>query len=68
MVANSPRNGCRPYLYYYPYYSYSVYPEPVYTPAPAVHPQTQLSVAPSVQREVCFVHGYHLQVDRVTVP
>ena len=55
--------------YYYPYYSYPVYPEPAYTPAPAGQPQTQLSVAPSVQREVCFVHGcYHLQGDGVSVP
>jgi len=49
--------------------AYPAYPEPLYAPAPAGQPQTQLSVAPSVQREVCFVHGcYHLQGDGVSVP
>src|SRR5260370_26855824 len=50
------------YPYYpYPYYPYSVYSEPVYQP--------QVSVAPSVQREVCYVGGcYRLQGDGVTIP
>src|SRR5713226_7137924 len=50
----------------YPYPVY--YPEPVYVPTPAYQPQTQLSVAPSIQREVCYVGGcYRLQGDGVTV-
>src|SRR5713226_6751330 len=54
------------YAYPYPYPVY--YPEPVYVPAPAYQPQPQLSVAPSVQREVCYVAGcYRLQGDGVTV-
>jgi len=52
------------YAYPYPYPVY--YPEPVYVPAPAYQPQ--LSVAPSIQREVCYVGGcYRLQGDGVTV-
>src|SRR5712691_3689120 len=53
--------------YYYPYpYAYPGYSAPVYAPAPAY--QTQAYVAPSVQREVCYVGGcYHLQGDGVTV-
>jgi hypothetical protein len=39
-----------------------------YAPAPVYQPQTQLSVAPSIQREVCYTGGcYHLQGDGVTV-
>jgi hypothetical protein len=57
------------YPYYaYPYPSYPVYPGPVYAPAPPYQPQTQVYVAPSVQREACYVGGcYHLQGDGVTV-
>ena len=58
------------YPYYaYPYeYPYPVYPDPVYAPAPAYLPQTQVYVAPSVQREVCYANGcYHLHGDGVTV-
>ena len=53
--------------YYYPYsYAYPGYSAPVYAPAPAY--QTQAYVAPSVQREVCYVGGcYRLQGDGVTV-
>src|SRR5712691_12538643 len=52
--------------YSYPYYdfsySYPAYPDPVYQPQP------QLYVAPSVQREVCYVGGcYRLQGDGVTI-
>ena len=52
---------------YYPYpYGYQAYSAPVYAPAPAY--QTQAYVAPSVQREVCYVGGcYRLQGDGVTV-
>jgi hypothetical protein len=55
------------YPYYgYPYYAYP-YPYPVYA-EPAYPPQTQVTVAPSVQREVCYTGGcYHLQGDGVTV-
>jgi hypothetical protein len=55
--------------YAYPYaYPYPVYPDPVYVPAPAYQPQTQLSLAPSVQRDVCYTGGcYHLQGGGVTV-
>jgi hypothetical protein len=50
------------YPYAYPYAAYPVYPDPVY------QPQTQVSVAPSVQREVCYPGGcYYLQGDGVTV-
>lgn len=55
---------------YYPFYGYPypVYREPVYVPVPAYQPQTQVYVAPSVQREVCYVGGcYRLQGDGVTV-
>ena len=57
------------YPYGYPYpYPYPVYADPVYVPAPVYQPQTQLSVAPSVQRDVCYTGGcYHLQGDGVTV-
>ena len=62
------------YPYYaYPYYRsygypYPGYQEPVYVPAPAYQPQTQEYLAPSVQREVCYVGGcYRLQGDGVTV-
>jgi hypothetical protein len=56
------------YAYPYPYAAYSGYPDPVYAPAPAYQPQTQVSVAPSVQREVCYTSGcYYLQGDGVTV-
>ena len=50
------------YPYYYPYpYAYPAYSEPVYQ-------QQQLTAAPSIQREVCYVGGcYHLQGDGVTV-
>ena len=52
---------------YYAYpYPYPVDAAPVYAPAPAY--QTQGYVAPSVQREVCYVGGcYHLQGNGVTV-
>ena len=50
------------YPYYDSSYSYPAYSDPVY------QPQTQLSVAPSIQREVCYVGGcYRLQGDGVTV-
>ena len=50
------------YSYYDSSYSYPAYPDPVY------QPQTQLLVAPSVQREVCYVGGcYRLQGDGVTI-
>jgi hypothetical protein len=53
--------------YGYPYAAYPVYPDPVYAPAPAYQPQTQVYVAPSVQREVCYVGGcYRLYGDGVT--
>ncbi len=62
------------YPYYgYPYYPYaypyaSDYPDPVYASAPVYQQQTQVSVAPSIQREVCYPSGcYHLQGDGVTV-
>jgi hypothetical protein len=56
------------YAYPYPYAAYPVYADPVYAPAPAYQPQTQLSVAPSVQQDVCYPSGcYHLQGDGVTV-
>src|SRR5258708_9467594 len=61
------------YPYYgYPYYPYaypyaSDYPDPVYAPAPVYQQQTQVSVAPSIQREVCYPSGcYHLQGPVVT--
>jgi hypothetical protein len=41
----------------YPYYAYpyAAYPGyPVYASAPVYEPQTQVSVAPSIQREVCY--------------
>jgi hypothetical protein len=53
------------YPYVYPYTTYTVYADPVYV---QVQPQTELSVAPLVQREVCYTGGcYHLQGDGVTV-
>jgi hypothetical protein len=55
----------------YPYYAYpyAAYPGyPVYAPAPVYESQTQVPVAPSIQREVCYTSGcYHLQGDGVTV-
>ena len=55
----------------YPYYSYPYYDSSYSYPAysdPVYQPQTQLSVAPSVQREVCYVGGcYRLQGDGVTI-
>ncbi len=52
----------------YPNAAYPVYSDPVYAPAPAYQPQTQVYVAPAVQREVCYVGGcYHLQGDGVMV-
>jgi hypothetical protein len=55
------------YPYYgYPYYAYP-YAYPVYA-EPAYQPEAQVTVAPSVQREVCYTTGcYHLQGDGVTV-
>lgn len=55
--------------YGYPYYAYpyAAYPDPVYAPAAAYQPQTQVYVALSAQREVCYATGcYHLQGDGVT--
>jgi hypothetical protein len=55
--------------YGYPYYAYpyAAYPAPVYAPAPAYQPQTQVYMAPSVQREACYVGGcYRLYGDGVT--
>ena len=50
---------------YYP--AYPAYPEPVYAPAPAYQPQTQLTVAPPVPREACYEGGcYRLYGDGVT--
>ncbi len=56
------------YPYYaYPYYSYP-YAYPVYS-EPVYQPQPQVSVAPLVQREVCYIGGcYRLKGDGVTVP
>jgi len=61
-------DGRYPYSYAYPYATYSVYRDPIYVrAAPVYQPQTQLSVAPSFQREVCYTGGcYHLQGDGVT--
>ena len=55
------------YPYYaYPYAAYSGYP--VYAPAPVYESQTQIPVAPSIQRKVCYTSGcYHLRGDGVTV-
>jgi len=51
-----------PYPYGYPYGAY-----PAYAPEPAYQPQTQVRVAPSVEREVCYPSGcYYLQGDAVT--
>jgi len=62
------------YPYYaYPYYGYpATYPVysqyPVYA-EPVYQSQAQVSVAPSVQREVCYVGGcYRLEGDGATVP
>ena len=50
----------------YPLYAYP-YVYPVYS-APVYQQQPQVTVAPSVQREVCYVGGcYHLEGDGVTV-
>jgi len=52
----------------YPIYADPVYPDPVYAPAPVYQPQTQLSVAPSSQTQVCYTGGcYYLRGDGVTV-
>lgn len=49
----------------YPYYGYP-YAYPVYA-EPAYQPQTQVTVAPSIQREACYVGGcYRLYGDGVT--
>src|SRR5260370_42321050 len=55
------------YPYYaYPYVAYPGYP--VYAPAPVYESQTQVPMAPSIQRGVCYTGGcYHLQGDDVTV-
>jgi hypothetical protein len=55
---------------YYSYpYSYPVYPDPVYVPAPAYQPQPQVYLAPPVQSELCYVGGcYRLQGDGVSAP
>src|SRR5262244_2589077 len=51
----------------YPYYADSspypaYYSDPVYASVPTYQPQTQLTVAPSLQRQVCYVGGcYRLQ-------
>ena len=43
---------------YYAYpYSYPVYPDPVYVPAPVYQPQPQLYLAPPVQSEMCYIGG-----------
>jgi hypothetical protein len=56
-----------PYPYYADPYPYAAYPGPVYAPAPAYQTQTQVYVAPAVQREACYATGcYHLQGDGVT--
>jgi hypothetical protein len=55
-----------PYYYGYPYYAYP-YAYPMYA-EPAYQPQTQVTVAPSVPREVYYTNScYHLQGDGVTV-
>jgi len=53
---------------YYSYpYSYPVYPDPVYVPAPAYQPQPQVYLAPPAQSELCYVGGcYRLQGDGVS--
>ena len=57
------------YPYAYPYATYPAYPDTVYAQAPAYQPQTQVSVAPSIQRQVCYPGGcYYLQGDGVTIP
>jgi hypothetical protein len=55
---------------YYSYpYSYPDYPDPGYVSAPAYQPQPQVSLAPPVQSEPCYVGGcYRLQGDGVTAP
>jgi hypothetical protein len=57
------------YLYpYYPYAAYPVYADPVYASPPVYQPETQVTVAPSVQRDVCYNTAcYHLEGDGVTV-
>jgi hypothetical protein len=62
----------------YPYYAYPYYGYPYTDPGYSAYPvysgavyqsQAQVSVAPSVQREVCYVGGcYRLQGDGVSVP
>src|SRR5229473_733525 len=71
--AASSSGPCSAAPYYaYPYYAspyagYPVYPDPVYASSPAYQPQTQVYLAPSVQREACYVGGcYHLHGDGVT--
>ena len=55
------------YPYAYPYAAYPAYSDPVYA-APVDQPQTQVSVAPSAQRQVCYPSGcYYLYGDGVTV-
>ena len=53
---------------YYSYpYSYPVYPDPVYVPAPTYQPQPQVYLAPPAQSELCYVGGcYRLQGDGVS--
>jgi hypothetical protein len=55
---------------YYSYpYSYPVYPDPVYVPAPAYQPQPQVYLAPPVQSEMCYIGGcYRLQGDGMSAP
>ena len=53
--------------YAYPYAAYPAYADPGYAPAPAYQPQTQISVALPIQREICYPSGcYYLQGDGVT--
>src|SRR5229473_2897645 len=42
---------------YYAYAAYPVYSDPVYGSPPAYQPETQVTVAPSVQRDVCYNTG-----------
>ena len=57
------------YPSYYPYpYAYPVYSAPVYSAPPVYQQQSQLTLSPSIQRDVCYVGGcYHLEGDGVTV-
>ena len=46
----------------------SGYSDPVYGSPPGYQPETQVTLAPSIQRDVCYATGcYHLQGDGVTV-